>query len=491
MTAHSKTSFVATTAAVLLALAAGGQAPVPGAAQLTCENVVATNGGVTLTPGPKVEGVAFLQGGRWKDATIQTFLDIPWVDAASVRLEWAGFERQDQVFNWEPFDRVLAVVKKYNADHPGAHRTLQPRVMGGRHCPKWFEQAGVRYYDTTRPERNNWQTPLHTPMPFDNPEFLKQLRQLYRAMYERYHDEPLVTVYHGTWSAGPWDEIFHPRNNAPLPPGYTQAKFTQGMLEQADVLLDELCLKGKVAELAYSGMYPEAKVIDILGPLTAHLVGRLGKRSPYLYVQSNGWGLKQSEHRPAISWDHERNMRAVLGQLNFGLQALGSNAGGGWIPQGDWLGLVQLAEEFEAAYTEIYEPDFRPLDTQHHIVEAFTHTAGAPGEVPAGFIGFRPWLQQRQRVLYTREGTFCASFRRPAGTRRLAGLTVTAVVPAACALACRTRMRVADGGWTAWLPAAQAGQLPAGDEVEVAATLHTDDGYYTPTLRILTPVWSP
>ncbi|MEI7732374.1 MAG: hypothetical protein WCO56_22575 [Verrucomicrobiota bacterium] len=467
------------------------QATVSQASHIGLTNVIETNGNFTLSPGPKVEGVVFLQGGRWKDATVQTFNDIPWVDAASVRVSWAEFERQDQVFNWEPFDRMLTEVKKYNAAHPGAHRTLQIRTMGGRHCPKWFESAGVRYYDTTRPEPGNWQTPLHAPMPFDNPEFLKQLRQMYRAMYERYQDEPLVTVYHGTWSAGPWDEIFHPRMTSPLPPGYTQEKFIQGMIEQADVLIEEFCLKGKVAELPYTGEYPTTRVIDFLGPLTRHITARLGKRSPYFYAQSNGWGLKQPENRPTIAWDHERDLRAALGHLNLGLQALGSNAGGKWVPQGDWLGLIQLAQEFEVAYTEIYEPDFLPLDVPHHIVEAFTQPPGQTAGGPKEFVGFRPWLQQRQRVLYEREGIVRTVFRHPNGTKKIARIRMAADVPTACSVKCRVRMRTADGGWTAWFDTALADQLPVGDEVEIEATLHTDDGSYTPALRELQPVWMP
>lgn len=72
-------------------------------------------------------------------------------------------------------------------------------------------------------------------------------------MYERYHNEPLVTVYHGTWSAGPWDEILHPQYHAPRPPDYTPGKFVEGMIQQLDVLIDEFCMRGKVAELPYSG----------------------------------------------------------------------------------------------------------------------------------------------------------------------------------------------------------------------------------------------
>lgn len=198
----------AVAAAMMLAgfwLLSAGQAAAPGAARVSLDTAVETDGRVTLAPGPKVEGVVFLQGGRWKDATVQTFNDIPWVDAASVRVAWAEFERQDQVFNWEPFDRLLVVVKKYNA----------------------------------------------------------------------------------------------------------------------------------------------------------------------------------------------------------------------------------------------------------------------------------------------REGTLRAVFRRPDGTKRIARVAVAADVPEACSVKCRARMRAADGGWGAWNDATQFDQLPAGDEVEIEATLHTDDGYYTPTIRELKPAWTP
>jgi len=107
-----------------------------------------------------------------------------------------------------------AEVKRYNAARPGARRTLHVRVMGGVHCPPWFERAGVRYYDTAHAVGKSRLAPIRVPIPYDNPEFLKQLREVYRAMHDRYRGEPLVTVYHGTWSAGPWDEIFHPQFQA-------------------------------------------------------------------------------------------------------------------------------------------------------------------------------------------------------------------------------------------------------------------------------------
>ncbi|MBM3861140.1 MAG: hypothetical protein FJ395_16045 [Verrucomicrobia bacterium] len=332
---------------------------------------------------PNVEGVVLLHQGDWPPDVVETFHKVPWLDAASIRLKWSELEPRDQEFNWAPFDKLLAEVKKYNAAHPGARRTLHIRPMAGVHCPRWFEQAGVRFYDTTHRIGKTRNAPIHVPVPYDNPEFLKQLRQLYRAMFERYHNEPLVTVYHGTWSAGPWDEIFHPQAGEPLPPDYTPDKFVRGMVEQLDVLIEEFCLKGNVAELPYSGKYPPKDRINITGPLTARIVERLGHRTPYLYIQSNGWG-KTSEGKQTVSWGHERDIADVYGQVNLAFQALGTNKGGGWFPQGDWIPLIELAKQYEAAYVEIYPPDLMPLDTAHHIVEAFTD--------------FRQWLKQRNRA---------------------------------------------------------------------------------------------
>lgn len=332
-------------------------------------------------PRPNVDGVVLLLQGDWPANVIEAFHQTPWLDAASIRLKWSELEPSDETFNWGPFDKLLKEVKNCNAVHADARRTLHIRVMGGVHCPRWFEPAGVRFYDTTHRVGRNRNAPLHIPLPYDNPEFLKQLRQVYRAMFERYRDEPLVTVYHGTWSAGPWDEIFHPQAGEPLPPDYTPEKFVQGMIEQLDVLIEEFCLKGKVAELPYSGKYPPKDRINITGPLTARIVEQLGRRSPFLYIQSNGWGQTNSG-RQTVSWGHERDIADARGQVRLALQALGTNAGGGWFPQGEWGPLIELAKQYDAAYVEIYPPDIMPLDTKHQIVEAFA--------------GFKEWLKQRR-----------------------------------------------------------------------------------------------
>lgn len=457
------------------------------AAPVELERVTRKGGEYVLAPGPNVEGVVLLRQGRWPLETVRVFHRVPWIDAASIRMRWAELEPEDEQFDWSAFDHVLGEVKRYNATHPDSPRELHIRVMGGVHCPKWFEAKGVKFYDTFDPAgANRRMKPIRIPVPYDNPEFLNQLRQVYQAMVDRYGDEPLVTVYHGTWSAGPWDEIFHPQYHAPLPPGYTPARFVEGMVGQLDVLIDELCLRGKVAELPYSGKYPPKSTIDITGPLNDRIVQRLGKRSPWLYIQSNGWGMT-NKGKQTVSWGHERDINDARGRVNLALQALGTNVGRGWLPQGDWVDLIEIAKQYDVSYVELYPPDFAPLDIEHRIVEAFTQgdeTAGVKTRRPiADFVGFRRWLRDRDRILYVREGTIRQVLSLGGDGRRIKQVAVEGHAPTETRIEARVRTRRSDGPWSDWLDVAKACESPAGSEVQVEVLLHTDDGYQTPAVR--------
>lgn len=470
----------------------GGAPSTEAASPVTLTNVQRIGEDYVLAAGPNVEGVVLLKQGRWSPEELRAFRDVPWLDAASVRVRWADLELQDQQFDFTLAEQLLAEVKRYNETHPGARRTLHLRVMGGVHVPRWFEKVGVRFYDTQDAIRGVPSRAIRVPIPYDNPAYLRQLREVYRAMYDRFHAEPLVAVYHGTWSAGPWDEIFHPQGSAALPPGYTPQKFVRGMCEQLDVLIEEFCLRGCVAELPYSGKYPAKDQIDITGSLTARIVERLGKRSPFLYIQSNGWGQTNSG-KQTISWGHERDIQDAFGQVNLAFQALGTNAGKGWMPQGDWVALVELAQRHEAAYVEIYPPDLLPLDTQHRILEAFNFP-GPPGlmsadSLPAGFVGFRSWLRQRTRVLYPREGTITQRFRRQGPPVSVAWFAIQASTPEGTSVAAVARVRLGAEHWSAWHDADHVGELPPATEAEVQATLHTDDGYVSPRVRQVSLEW--
>lgn len=497
MTSFNRRRFVA--AAAILAVSGLGStlAAEPAAAPLVAlHNVQRQGSEYTLAPGPKVEGVVLLKQGRWSADEIRAFHENPWLDAASARVRWAELEPQEGRFDFSVFEQLLAEVKRYNAGHPGAHRTLHVRVMGGVHVPAWLERAGVRFYDTLDAVRGKPGRAIRVPVPYENPAYLKRLRAVYRAMAERFHDEPLVTVYHGTWSAGPWDEIFHPQGPAPLPPGYTPQKFIQGMVDQLDVLIDEFCAKGLVAELPYSGKYPSKTQIDITGSLTARMVQRLGKRSPLLYVQSNGWGMANTG-RQTVSWGHERDLADALGQVNLAFQALGTNAGHGWMPQGDWVPLVKLAQQYEVAYLEIYPPDLMPLDTPHHIVEALTFpqvlpstaSSTAASEAPGDFVGFRPWLDRRDRVLYWREGTICQQCSSGDRPRQIARVGFQAALPSGTSVKVRVRVELPGGAWSDWQESDRLGSLPLATRAQLETTLHTDDGYYTPRVQQIAVQW--
>lgn len=182
-----------------------------------------------------------------------------------------------------------------------------------------------------------------------------------------------------------------------MPPGYTPAKFVAGMIQQLDVLIDEWCAQGLVGELPFSGKYPPKRQVDITGPLVNRIVERFGPQSPNLVIQSNGWGTT-AEGRTTVSWGHEDDIQAARGRVRLACQALGTNVGGGWHRQGDWVDLVRLAQEFDAMYVEIYPQDLTPLDTKHRIVEAFTHRpeSGASVQGLDGFIGFRPWIDAQR-----------------------------------------------------------------------------------------------
>ena len=458
-------------------------------------NVVERDGGYELAPGPVVDGVVFLRQvypreESWPADVLEAFASVPWLDAASVRVRWANLEPRDQEFRWQGFERVLERVRQFNREHPDAPRTVHIRAMGGEHVPAWFEQAGVKMYDTLDPQRSRGklrQRSIRIPVPYDNPRFSRQLRELYHAMRQRYGADPLVTVYHGTWSAGPWDEIFHPQGKAPLPPQYSPQRLVHGMVEQLDILIDELCLHGKVAELPYSGKYPSKQQIDITGPLTARAVERLGRRSPFLYIQSNGWGVT-GNGTPTVSWGHERDVNDAYGLVNLAFQAIGTNAGDGWHVQGDWLDCVALAKRYEASYLEVYYADFMPLDVRHHIAVAFTHNGSDTGPAP-GFLGFRPWLRQRKRRLHVREGKLVK--RLSTGTKAMAVKTImtSASVPAGTEIHYRARMRLDASSWSSWYPLTASKSLPQGRELEVEATLRTDDGYVSPRLIVLKPQW--
>jgi hypothetical protein len=157
--------------------------------------------------------------------------------------------------------------------------------------------------------------------------------------------------------------------------------------------------------------------------------------------------------------------------------------------------LIELARQYEVAYTEIYPPDLLPLDTKHRIVEAFTFPALPPGtlsaEVPEGFIGFRCWLKRRARILYLREGTMCQRFASGDQPRKIAEVKITSSAPKDTWVKALVRVGLPGGSWSGWRELERLVELPAATEAEVQLTLHTDDGCLSPCVRQIAVQWEP
>jgi hypothetical protein len=133
-----------------------------------------------------------------------------------------------------------------------------------------------------------------------------------------------------------------------------------------------------------------------------------------------------------------------------------------------------------------------PVDTEHKMLTAFLQTpaeaeSGEPDAVP-GFVGFKPWLDQRGRRLYVPDGRIRLSFRTANGPRRVEAVRAVTANPAGTGVDVFVRART-ERGWTEWVPAREAAGLPACQEAEVAADLHTFDGYVTPVLREVQLAW--
>ena len=87
------------------------------------------------------------------------------------------------------------------------------------------------------------------------------------------------------------------------------------------------------------------------------------------------------------------------------------------------------------------------------------------------------------------EGTIRTNFLAGPEPQEIAQVVVEASLPPDTWVKSRVRTRSAEGGWSTWQDASDVSQLPSGVEAEVETTLHTDDGYVTPTVKKIELVW--
>ena len=112
----------------------------------------------------------------------------------------------------------------------------------------------------------------------------------------------------------------------------------------------------------------------------------------------------------------------------------------------------------------------------------------AAGTLP-GFLGFRPWLARRGRVLYVRQGTLRERFVGNDVPRGITQVRIESSVPKDTWIKARLRVALPGGSWSEWRQSDRAAELPAGREAEVEVTLHTDDGYVSPSVRNVAIEW--
>jgi hypothetical protein len=108
----------------LIALLGAAPAAVAAADGTVTENVAEQGGAWTLAPGPKTEGVVFLQGGIWKPDVIRAFHETPWLDAASVRVEWRDADRAGEL---PPGAEAMVEVRLRTDDGPVTPKVLEIR----------------------------------------------------------------------------------------------------------------------------------------------------------------------------------------------------------------------------------------------------------------------------------------------------------------------------------------------------------------------------
>jgi hypothetical protein len=113
------------------------------------------------------------------------------------------------------------------------------------------------------------------------------------------------------------------------------------------------------------------------------------------------------------------------------------------------------------------------------MVEAFT-----------GVNGYRNWLKENCRLSFVREGTVRLRFQGPGAPKPVLRLLVAADAPASTWVRFRARTRTVGGAWSEWQPRERVPDLPAGNEAELEAVLHTDDGRLTPRLVEMSPAWA-
>lgn len=153
-------------------------------------------------------------------------------DGLVLNFTWAQLQPAPDRFDFEPVDRALEQVRRFNAEHPDAKLALRLRVWHGAGAPRWAKVLGgapiaVRHRDVAVTVGRFWSAPYRAAW-----------RQLQVRLGARYDAEPLIRAVSNTSCssitnepfvfAGDADSLRHLRDA-----GFNDADFLSCLAESA------------------------------------------------------------------------------------------------------------------------------------------------------------------------------------------------------------------------------------------------------------------
>jgi hypothetical protein len=265
--------------------------------------------------------------------SIDRALDTPGVRGFSMRVPWNAID------NGVGADLALLDKGRRLAVEHGVDFSV--RFMAGRHTPRRVIDAGPSYVLATGEK---------TPAPFSrdgkpNTAFEREYDAIVAklAAWSRGNG---VRLLHLPWYGQDWAELNNGRQ-VRAAVGYSYASWLAAHKRLIDIGL-KYDGNGLAVEFPMSGYGP---LVDAARALTGHIVSRVGKDNPYVYVQANGWGPSGDWGAPDATTETQMDAAVWPQGVRRGEQAIQPD-------DYDWTGLFATLRANKAAYAEVYVPSF-------------------------------------------------------------------------------------------------------------------------------------
>jgi hypothetical protein len=159
---------------------------------------------------PPLEGLLFMgdirfnrQDGGLPSTDLDELAQRPGLfDGLVLNFTWAQLQPESDRIDFEPVDRALEQVRKFNAQHPDARLALRLRIWHGAGAPNWAKALGgtpiaVRHRDVAVTVGRFWGAPYRAAW-----------RQLQARLGARYDAEPLIRAVSNTSCSSITNEPF-------------------------------------------------------------------------------------------------------------------------------------------------------------------------------------------------------------------------------------------------------------------------------------------